>query len=97
MNAKRVNCAADVILAAITQNRTAAGIAMALESAQLLMSPEIAAELEQLRQRVAELEMQVSTARAMHPKYPDSEHCQYDDAHWPCPTLTALGETGGAS
>ncbi|NUP19229.1 MAG: hypothetical protein HOZ81_24680 [Streptomyces sp.] len=45
MNTRRVNTAADVILAALTQNRTAAGIAMALESAQLLMSPETAAEL----------------------------------------------------
>lgn len=45
MNTKRVNCAADVILRALTQNRTAAGIATALESAGLLMSPEKAAEL----------------------------------------------------
>jgi hypothetical protein len=45
-----------VILAALTQNRTSAGIALALESAQLLMTPETAAELERLRARVAELE-----------------------------------------
>lgn len=56
MNAKRVNAAAGVILAAQQTDRTPAGIALALDSAQLLMSPEIAAELERLRARVAELE-----------------------------------------
>ncbi|MFD3929726.1 hypothetical protein [Streptomyces sp. NPDC058614] len=50
MNTKLVNTTAGVINAALTQNRTAAGIALALESAQLLMSPETAAELERLRQ-----------------------------------------------
>lgn len=51
MNTKAVNSVAGVILAAQRQDRTPAGIALALESAQLLMSPEIAAELEYLRQR----------------------------------------------
>lgn len=36
MNTKRVNTVASVILAALTQNRTAAGIALALESAGML-------------------------------------------------------------
>lgn len=45
MNTKRVTTAADVILAALTQNRTAAGIALALESAGMLTPPETAAEL----------------------------------------------------
>ncbi|MFJ2259516.1 hypothetical protein ACIOKD_14440 [Streptomyces sp. NPDC087844] len=36
MNTKRVQTAADVVLAALTQNRTAAGIALALESAGML-------------------------------------------------------------
>ncbi|RPE40207.1 hypothetical protein EDD90_3243 [Streptomyces sp. Ag109_O5-1] len=45
MNTKSVNSAAGVILAALAQNRTAAGIALALESAGLLMSPEAAADL----------------------------------------------------
>jgi hypothetical protein len=58
MNTKAVNSAAGVILAALTQNRTAAGIALALDSARLLMTPEIADELKQLRDRVAELEAQ---------------------------------------
>ncbi|MEV5953765.1 hypothetical protein AB0M11_08300 [Streptomyces sp. NPDC051987] len=53
MNTRRVNTAADVINAALMQTRTAAGIALALESAQLLMSPETAAELEQLRTALA--------------------------------------------
>jgi hypothetical protein len=60
VNTKRVNTAADVILAALTQNRTAAGIATALESAQLLMSPETAAELRSLRDRVAELQQELA-------------------------------------
>lgn len=45
MNTRSVNSAAGVILAALSQNRTAAGIALALESAGLLMSPEAAADL----------------------------------------------------
>jgi hypothetical protein len=45
MNTKRVNSAAGVILAALTQNRTPAGIALALESAGLLMTPETAADM----------------------------------------------------
>lgn len=49
MNTKLVNSAAGVINAALGQDRTAAGIALALESAQLLMSPETAAELQRLR------------------------------------------------
>jgi hypothetical protein len=40
-----VNGAAGVILAALEQNRTAAGIALALESAGLLMTPETAADM----------------------------------------------------
>lgn len=36
MNTKRVTSAAEVVLAALTQNRTAAGIALALESAGML-------------------------------------------------------------
>ncbi|MFF9271091.1 hypothetical protein [Streptomyces rochei] len=45
MNTKRVNGAAGVILAALTQNRTPAGIALALESAGLLMTPETAEDM----------------------------------------------------
>jgi hypothetical protein len=69
VNTKNVNSAAGVILAALEQNRTAAGIALALESAGLLMTPETAADMASvaelkreheanaaLRSRVAELE-----------------------------------------
>jgi hypothetical protein len=56
VNTKLVNSAAGVILAALTQNRTAAGIALALDSAQMLLTPETAAELEQARLRVDEVE-----------------------------------------
>lgn len=66
MNAKRVNSAAGVILAALQQNRTAAGVALSLESAQLLMTPETAAELERLRARVAELEQVIAEAPASY-------------------------------
>lgn len=53
MNAARVAAAAGVILAAQQTRQTAAGIAMALESAQLLQSPETAAELVVLREEIA--------------------------------------------
>lgn len=56
MNAARVNNVAGVILAAQKTRQTAAGIAMALEAACLLQSPESAAELVALHERVAELE-----------------------------------------
>lgn len=56
MNTRLVNSAAGVINAALTQNRTAAGIALALDSAQLLMSPDTPAELKRLGDRVLELE-----------------------------------------
>ncbi|MFC9700868.1 hypothetical protein ACFTWD_09275 [Streptomyces sp. NPDC056943] len=52
MNAKRVAAAEGVILAAMQTRRTAAGIAVALESACLLQSPESAAEARQLRDDV---------------------------------------------
>lgn len=55
MNTKLVNSVAGVVLAAMEQDRTAAGIALALESAQLLMSPETAAELVGLRARLADV------------------------------------------
>jgi hypothetical protein len=45
VNTQRVNGAAGVILAALEQNRTPAGIALALESAGLLMTPETAADM----------------------------------------------------
>ncbi|WP_406143688.1 hypothetical protein [Streptomyces anulatus] len=56
MNAKRINAAVGVVLAAQKQRQTAAGIAAALEAAGLLQSPESAAEVVVLRERVAELE-----------------------------------------
>lgn len=58
MNTKLVNSAAGVILAALEQNRTAAGIALALDSARLLLTPETTGELKQLQDLVAELETQ---------------------------------------
>ena len=45
MNTRAINSAAGVILAALEQDRTPAGIALALEAAGLLMSPEAALDL----------------------------------------------------
>lgn len=53
MNTRLINSAAGVINAALTQNRTAAGIALALDSAGMLMTPETAAELASLRAQFA--------------------------------------------
>lgn len=49
MNARSVNALAGVIHAAMRTHQTAAGIAVAVEAAGLLMSPETAAELARLR------------------------------------------------
>ncbi|WP_037616321.1 hypothetical protein [Streptomyces aureus] len=68
MNARSVNAAAGVVLAAMEQGRrTATGIALALDAAQMLMSPETAAELERLRTRNAELEARVSAEENIRP------------------------------
>lgn len=98
MNTKLVNAVAGVINAALTQNRTAAGIALALESAQLLTSPETATELERLQARVAELEAAPTTVyRAEHP---DSgvtlgHYSSIDAARQHCVTLASReGNTG---
>jgi hypothetical protein len=45
MNTRSVNSAAGVILAAMQRKQTAAGIALALDSAGLLMSPEAARDM----------------------------------------------------
>ncbi|WP_275462108.1 hypothetical protein [Streptomyces noursei] len=130
--------------------QTSAGIAMALDAAGMLQSPETAAEAErlrterdryrtawrrartravatgsaadryaararefqtaaqdllaalldaqvqrnELRARVAELEQQAANVRALHVRYPDSDHCTQDDEQWPCLTLCALGAAG---
>jgi hypothetical protein len=60
VNTKLVNSAAGVVMAALQQNRTAAGIALALDSAQMLMTPETAAELERLASQVVELQNAMS-------------------------------------
>ncbi|WP_236241121.1 hypothetical protein [Streptomyces sp. CC228A] len=48
-----------MILAAMKTRQTAAGIAASLEAACMLQSPETAAEMRRLRERVAELEARV--------------------------------------
>jgi septal ring factor EnvC (AmiA/AmiB activator) len=56
MNAKRVGAAEVVLFRAMPTRRTAAGLAMALESAALLNDEDIAAELVELRKLPAEVE-----------------------------------------
>ncbi|MEV7154848.1 hypothetical protein AB0N77_09515 [Streptomyces misionensis] len=61
MNTKRVNAAADVIARAMESGYvTPTGWASALESAQLLQSPETAAEFEKLRLEAAGLRSQLA-------------------------------------
>ncbi|WP_345642713.1 hypothetical protein [Streptomyces tremellae] len=48
--------AAVILRAQESGHRTPMGIAVAVESAQMVMSPEVAAELEELRTRVADVE-----------------------------------------
>lgn len=64
MIARSVNAAADVIhRAQVNGAQTAAGLAMALESAQLLVSPEMA-------RRMAELEQMETRLKALLPTEP---------------------------
>jgi hypothetical protein len=63
VNARAINSAAGVILAAIAQDRVPAGIALALDAAGMLQSPETAAELAALRERVAELDAERAETR----------------------------------
>jgi hypothetical protein len=61
MNTNAIRTAEQVLHAAMQRGtQTAAGLAYALESAQLLQSPETAAELGRLRARVAELEAETA-------------------------------------
>jgi hypothetical protein len=82
MNTRLVNTAADVILRALTQNRTAAGIALALESAQLLQSPGTAAEHEKLRARVEELLAQRDDLLVESVTAPDTDDLQQELRHY---------------
>ncbi|MFJ5675008.1 hypothetical protein [Streptomyces sp. NPDC093097] len=97
MNRLLIEAAADLIARTMQTRQTAAGIAMALDAAGMLQSPETAAEAERLRARVAELEQQTTAVRVLHVEYPDSEHCTQDDEQWPCLTVCALGAAAPAS
>jgi hypothetical protein len=64
VNARALNALAGVICRAQENGKqTPMGLAIAVESAGLLLSPESAAELERLRERVAELEAAPSVQR----------------------------------
>lgn len=61
LSSRAINAAAGVLLAAMEQGtQTPTGLAIALDSACLLNSPEIAAELERLRAEAAELRQQLA-------------------------------------
>ncbi|MEU9198888.1 hypothetical protein [Streptomyces sp. NPDC048332] len=103
MNARRVKAAEGVIFASQKTRQTAAGLAMSLEAACLLQSPETAAEqlkqlreLDALRLRVSVLESERAALLAAHTPFPDSPHCQADGERWPCPTRVALPAPAGA-
>ncbi|THA82774.1 hypothetical protein [Streptomyces sp. A0592] len=63
MNTKALNSLADLILRAQEQDRTPMGIAIAVDAAGRHMSPETAAELVRLRDRIAQLETQTARVR----------------------------------
>jgi hypothetical protein len=63
VNTKALNSLADLICRAQEQDRTPMGIALAIDAAGRHMTPETAAEVEQLRARVAELEAQCERRR----------------------------------
>ena len=93
MNTRLVNTVAGVINAALTRNRTAAGIALALESAQLLQSPEQARELETLRTRLAEeLASPLGWARLLDAKSLDNFMCALNMATDTDPADGALSQ-----
>ncbi|MDV5145876.1 hypothetical protein R1T08_17090 [Streptomyces sp. SBC-4] len=46
------------------------------------------------RDRIAELETAAARVSALHVKFPDSNHCQYDGERWPCKTLTHVQRPG---
>lgn len=72
--ARAVNAAADVIhRAQVNGTQTATGLAIALESAQLLQSPETARELERLPARVAELEAARNGSRPGGHSHPEAD------------------------
>lgn len=78
---RAINAAAGVIHAAMQQGRTLPQtIAYALDSAGLLNSPEIAAELEHLRKRVAELEAAEAPAAPYLAPAPSCARCYGADA-----------------
>lgn len=98
MNTKLINSAAGVINAALTQNRTAAGIALALDSAGLLMTPETAAELASLRARFAASDHSADEdpiAFALTDKA-EAAHPSYDELTDRQKTVAAPGTCGRA-
>ncbi|WP_326592783.1 hypothetical protein [Streptomyces brevispora] len=90
MNARRVTAVAGVIHAAQKTKQTAAGIAASLEAAQLLQSPETAAEQLTLLAEVDRLRAQVAAVLGLHRRHTDSDHCFADDEAWPCQTRALL-------
>ncbi|MEU1088945.1 hypothetical protein ACFYPN_16130 [Streptomyces sp. NPDC005576] len=55
----------------------------------------LAAEVDRLRARVAELEAQRAAVLALHRKHDGTDHCFADDEAWPCNTRTTLADPQG--
>ena len=103
MNTRRVNAAADVICRAMENGRRVpAAMALALESAQMLMSPEIAAELEQLRDEVAALraerhstnEALDDAAKALRANRDRIARLEFERGQWEKTTHRLAGDAG---
>lgn len=90
MNARRVHAAEGVVFAALKTKQTAAGIAASLEAAGLLQSPESAAEVVRLRERVTELEARPAPAAVLRTVADEwsaqcPEHSEADEVWMSCP------------
>jgi hypothetical protein len=80
MHSRAINAAAGVLLAAKQQDKQfPIGVAIALDAAGLLMSPERAAEFERMRQRLAELEAAQATDGIYPPALPWAALMDHED------------------
>lgn len=67
----------------------AGGIALFIADAHDAV-PELLAEVDRLRDRVAELETAAVATLAPHVKHADSPHCEADSDPWPCHAVYVL-------
>lgn len=105
MPARALNRIADLICRAQRSDRTPMGIALALDSAGVLTSPETAAEVARLRERVAELEARPAESWEWHdPANGACTECGEGPEKWcpdcagcACPDGRAESHTPGGS